>query len=241
MANLNFVIDIGNTSIKTAVFEGKELKDFILFSHSQIPDLIDIVKSHSSDNSIVSSVKAIHEDLLNILKKNGAIFFDFNTKIPLKNNYKSPETLGKDRLANAVAAWTLNPSKNNLIIDAGTCLKFDFVDDKGVYFGGSISPGLMMRAKALHQFTDQLPLIEIKEFSKLIGDTTNNSILSGISNGMLGEINAMIDRYEEEYGTMMITITGGDSPFFAKALKNSIFADRFLTLRGLNEVLNFNA
>jgi len=238
---MNLIIDIGNTSIKTAVFDNNEPVNFQSFSHHQTGDILNFIQNHKTSGCIVSSVAEIPRELLNILKKNNTLFFTHNTKIPIKNTYKTPETLGKDRLANAIGAWKLNPGKNNLIIDAGTCLKFDFVNEKGEYHGGSISPGLSMRAKALHQFTDQLPLVDPNEFPQLTGNDTNSSLLSGVCNGMLGEINAMISRYEAEHGTMMITLTGGDSPLFAKALKNSIFADRFLTLRGLNEVLNFNA
>lgn len=238
---MNFILDIGNTAVKTAVFEGNVVKDFTQFSNSDISDVIQYVQKNREMKTIVSSVAEIPVELLNILKKNKAVFFDHTTKIPIKNAYKTPETLGNDRLANAIGAWTLNKGKNNLIIDAGTCLKFDFLNENGEYLGGSISPGLTMRARALQEFTSYLPMIEPNEFPKLIGNSTNTSLLSGVCNGMLGEINAIISRYEAEHGTMMITLTGGDSPLFAKALKNTIFADRFLTLRGLNEVLNFNA
>ncbi|MFZ5553708.1 MAG: type III pantothenate kinase [Bacteroidota bacterium] len=236
---MHLITDIGNTLIKTAIFHENEPVSHEEFT--SYDDFRNYYEKNVQHKTIVSSVANIPEELLILLKKNNALFFFSAIKIPIKNRYKTPETLGYDRLANAIGAWSKNPGKNNLIIDCGTCLKFDFLNEKNEYLGGSISPGLIMRARALQHYTDRLPLVEPLPEPALIGDSTTSSILSGVCNGMTGEINAMIERYEKEYGEMMIHLTGGDSSFFAETLKNTIFADRFLTLRGLNEVLKFNA
>jgi type III pantothenate kinase len=175
-----------------------------------------------------------------IKKKFPYIFLNAGTPIPIKNQYKTPETLGNDRLANAVGATIIFPEKNVLIIDMGTCIKYDFIDKNKNYHGGAISPGLEMRFKSLDKFTDQLPLIEPSENFSLTGRSTEESILSGVQNGIIFEINGMIDQYKKKHDELKVIITGGDHAFFANHLKSSIFAAPNLTLQGLNEILEYN-
>ncbi len=190
---------------------------------------------------IISSVASINETLGNYLQdRASSTFLNSETPLPIINDYLSPETLGNDRIANVVGAKSVFPNHNALVIDLGTCMKFDFITDKGVYKGGAISPGLNMRYKALHQFTDQLPLIEPVDVADLIGNSTINSINSGVFNGMLAEIKGIIYQYKLLSTDLKVILTGGDLRFFSIHLKNDIFAAPYLTLEGLNEILLYN-
>lgn len=166
------------------------------------------------------------------------------TSLPVKNLYKTPETLGKDRIANAAGANYYFPGRNVLSIDAGTCIKYDFVNSENEYSGGAISPGLDMRFKALHHFTAQLPLIKKMKSGgeNLIGQTTKDSILSGVQNGVMAEISGIINQYRDKFKKVSVIITGGDSIFINTLVskKNRIFAVPDLTLLGLNIILDFN-
>lgn len=232
---MNLILDIGNTRGKSALFENRELVQQDSFSVDK--DKINQIIEQHQGKIILSSVVEINF-LLNSPTDHNLMVLSHKTSIPIKNNYQSPQTLGLDRLANAVAISTISKSGKALAIDCGTCLKFDLLIDNE-YLGGSISPGLQMRFKALHTFTDKLPFIIPKEFEQLNGMNTQDSILSGCYRGMLAEIKQTIADYESQYGKLDIYLTGGDYLFFANHLKNRIFADPFLTLKGLNEILLF--
>lgn len=232
---MNLILDIGNTRVKSALFEGQGLVKHDFFEVDTVK-IRELIQQHSG-KIILSSV--VHLDFsLNLKDKDRILILSDQTPIPIKNNYQSPETLGLDRLANAVAISTFSTSGNALSIDCGTCLKFDLLHE-GAYSGGSISPGLRMRLNALHTFTDKLPLIEPEQFDGLNGMNTRESILSGCYRGMSAEITQTISEYESRFGKLDIYLTGGDHLFFADHLKNRIFADPFLTLKGLNEILLF--
>jgi type III pantothenate kinase len=242
---LNLIIDIGNTNAKVAL-----VKDSVLqFKESvQLNELIFLMEKLTDQYSeiksgILSSVVNVPEDVLKKLnEKCNLLVFDSTTKIPITNNYKNPKTLGKDRLAAAVGACSNFKNSNTLIIDVGTCLKIDFVNSANEYCGGMISPGLNMRFKALHTFTDKLPLItEIHKEVEITADTTKNSLLSGVMNGMNFEINGFIKHYLKKYSDLIIVTTGGDINFFELEPKNCIFARPNLIIEGLNEILLFNA
>lgn len=239
---MNLVIDIGNTLVKAALFEGRELKELKVYN--SLNDLSkDTAFYRQAGHCFVGSVtKDIHytADILSDFK--GLDFFSPLRSMPLKNLYKTPATLGSDRFAASVGAYSLYPQKNVLVMDAGTCLKFDFTNANSEYFGGAISPGLQMRFKALQHFTDKLPLVKSDEnFDKLIGQTTEESILSGVINGILQEADGIINEYKKLYPDLTIVVTGGDTDFFAKRLKNRIFAHPHLVLIGLNEILIYNS
>jgi type III pantothenate kinase len=240
---VNLVLDIGNSRVKAGVFNGRELIHVSAFATSQTNELKKILQSFPNIRfAIVSSVLIHAKELINILtNKINCVEFNFNTKIPIKNNYLSPETLGNDRLAAAVGAAFRFPTKNCLIIDAGTCIKYDFLNAEGEFIGGAISPGLEMRFKALNNFTDRLPLlVPNPDFDELTGKTTAESILCGVQLGVLQEMKGMISLYKEKYSDLQCVITGGDWQFFENDLKNSIFAAPFLLLEGLNEILHCN-
>ncbi len=157
-----------------------------------------------------------------------------------ENCYKTPETLGKDRIAAAVGGFDLYPDTNLLIIDAGTAITYDIVNDKHQFLGGNISPGIEMRFKALHQFTGKLPLVKQQNFGKLYGTSTEEAIRAGVQNGVVFEIDKAIDTFKEFYKNLKVIITGGDAEFFDKKLKNSFFVNFNLTALGLNRILEYN-
>ena len=186
-----------------------------------------------------SAVIKVKPDVLSVLKGIGNIV-TFNEKLPIRNKYKTPDTLGNDRLANAIAANFLFPEHNVLVIDAGTCVKYDFVSAKGEYLGGSISPGLDMRFKAMHEFTGKLPLVKYGKSKSLIGNTTLTAMQTGVVIGMTEEMKGFVKRYQAQYKNLKIILTGGDSQRFVNDLNLSIFAASDLVNIGLNEIIRFN-
>jgi type III pantothenate kinase len=169
------------------------------------------------------------------------LLFNSETPIPIKNRYRSAHTLGSDRLASAIGGNSLAPGQDILVIDAGTCVKYNYVNANNEYIGGGISPGLQMRFKAMNTFTSRLPLLEpVESYTELIGTNSNESILSGVQLGVINEVDAFIDQYRQQFNNIKVFLTGGDTDFFAKRLKNRIFADQNLILKGLNEILEYN-
>lgn len=242
---MNLIIDIGNTRTKIAIVNDR---DFLYLTSVLTLDLKtsfnSLIKQFTEiKHGIISTVVNLDREIKNELQETcDFIFLDEKTLIPIKNKYESPETLGKDRLAAAVGAWANFKQTNLLIIDSGTCLKIDIVNEKHEYLGGMISPGLNMRVKALHEFTGKLPLInEIPQSAGLTGTTTTTSILSGVINGMNFEISGFINRYLINYPDLKIITTGGAVNFFELEPKNRIFARPNLVLEGLNEIVLFNA
>lgn len=238
---MNLIVDIGNTSIKVAQFEQGNITNLERFKDQRL--FLDYASSLSFNNAIISSVreKGFSKKFLDLFEN--TLVLNHATVTPISNLYHTPETLGNDRLANAVGAFSAYPSQNTLIIDLGTCLKFDFINSNNEYLGGSISPGLKMRFKALHTLTDNLPLIEEVEINQLIGNNTIGSIQVGCYQGMIAEIINMVGQYAGKYGNLNIILTGGDLSSFLDidlSQKNGIFADEFHTLKGLNTILNYN-
>ena len=164
------------------------------------------------------------------------------TALPFTLEYQSPDTLGKDRIAAVAGAQAQFPNQNTLVIDAGTCVTYDFLTAEGVYLGGAISPGVQLRLRAMNHYTNKLPLLNWDGIKRpqSVGNTTINSMLSGAVNGLVLEMRGFVERYEKQYKALKIVITGGDSNFFVKELKNGIFADPNLVLKGLNEILIYN-
>ena len=228
-------IDEGNTFVKLAFFENNQM----VFRESGVN--LERVKELVSkcDRLIVSSVKqnTLFEPLLS---SKFVISLNPSTPLPITNCYKTPHSLGNDRIALAVGATANFPNNNVLVIDAGTCITYDFINSKKEYLGGSISPGIQMRYNALHHFTSQLPLLESVDTAMLTGDNTEGSIHSGIINGVLVEIDGIIQRYTNQYPDIKVIVTGGNAKFFDKGLKNTIFANPNLLMEGLNKILDYN-
>ena len=239
---MQLVIDIGNTRVKAALFEQNNLVHFFVFDDTDAFLKANILDKYQIENCIVSSVVDGIEAFVEYLKKKGPVLtYSIQTPTPLKNCYESPFTLGSDRLAAAVAGNFLFPNKNVLVIDAGTCIKYNFINKDNEYIGGAISPGLKMRFKALHSFTSRLPLLETDEnFDTLIARNSNDNILAGVELGAVAEINSFMEQYKTLYPDIQVVLTGGDVNFFEKRLKKPIFADSYLILKGLNIILEHN-
>lgn len=238
---MNLIVDIGNTRVKTALFKGSNLLEYRVYDSANAA-LLDKNFISQAKNAIIGSVVDDKGEFYNAIKAIvPTIVFSSETKIPLINLYKSASTLGSDRLAASIGAYYLHPNSNVLVIDAGTCIKYNFTNSKNEYLGGAISPGLKMKLKALETFTSKLPLVDIDfSFNELIGNNTQNSILSGVLNGSVAEIDGIITNYKNQFSDIICILTGGDSEYLAKRLKNAIFAHQNLVLKGLNDILNYN-
>ena len=238
---MNLIIDQGNTQFKIGLFNHKDLVLNERFDYNDEKSFKASIAQYQIQKVIISSVVDQKLDL-SFLQKATIIHLSHETALPIQILYHTPETLGHDRIANAVAAWVLNPDKNSLIIDIGTCIKYDLVNAKGEYLGGNIAPGLQMRYKALHDYTDQLPKLKPnKNLINSYGIDTQTSLECGVQLGIWHEIKGFIERYKNEFSQLTIFMTGGDLNYFDKTDKKSIFADRNYTLFGLNEILNHNA
>lgn len=239
---MNLVIDLGNSFAKAGIFDNNNLLKVIVINKDEINKLYELISTDKYNSAIVSSVIKTPATLMISLQRicKRIIIFDKKTITPLINKYKSPDTLGNDRLALAAGGAILFKGKNVLIIDAGSCITFDFINLKGVYLGGAISPGIDMRFKSLHSFTDKLPLIKQENYSKFIGTDTKESILSGVMNGVTLEVNSVINYYKKRYKTLKIIITGGDAIFLAKKIKCRIFVESNFLLISLNQILLHN-
>ncbi len=236
------IIDIGNTFTKLAVFNN----DNELYAERTTLLQTEILQNLYNrfpkiESSIISSVRNYPHELNTWLKTRFYhITLNPQTPLPFYNKYATPETLGKDRVAAAAAAIKIFPGQNVLVVDAGTSITYDLITARKEYLGGGISPGIQMRFKALHTFTDRLPLIENVEAAPLTGINTKDSISSGVLNGVLYEVDGFISSYSEQYKPLKIIISGGDYKYFDKKLKNSIFATPNIVMQGLMEILKFN-
>ena len=239
---MNLIIDIGNTLQKIAVFNHGECAYCQSFKIITEDTLTSVFNQFSIKFSIISSVDDLDVHIVDFLDANSKmIHYSHQTKLPVKILYKSAETLGLDRIANAVGAATLFPAKNVLSIQAGTCLVFDFVNEKGEFLGGSISPGMKMRFDALHHNTKKLPHLTItNSFPDLLGTCTFTSLSSGVINGLRYEMDGFIDDYRAKYDNLVVLLTGGDADYLQTLIKNTIFAAPNLVLKGLNEIIKYN-
>jgi type III pantothenate kinase len=243
---MNLIVDIGNTYIKIFIYLNDKVIEQKQFSYINEKEIYYVIKSYIADNNvnkiIFSSVIGYDEILVDELKKIGkfVITLDQNTKIPIKNNYKTPETLGNDRIAAVVGGNYIYPFQNLLIIDAGTAITFDFINSDNEYVGGNISVGLNTRFKALNTFTKKLPLLKGQDLQGLIGSNTDEAIILGVQNGLIYEINGYISHFQDLYSDLKIILTGGDCFFFEKILKNNIFVFPNLVSTGLNRILKYN-
>lgn len=240
---MNLVIDIGNSRTKFSVFNRGKVLITVPVDEFK-PEHIFVLKDEHPELSkvILSATKNYSEELKKALQQNFEQFIelDSNTPLPIQNCYETKDTLGKDRIAAVVGAYDLYPKNNLLIIDAGTAITYDILNDKKQYLGGNISPGIDMRFKALNQFTDKLPLVKQQKYDKLFGTSTENAIRAGVQNGVIFEVDKTIDTFKEFYNNLKVIITGGNAEFFEKKLKNSFFVHFNLIAMGLNRILEYN-
>lgn len=240
---MNLIVDAGNTSIKLAVFEKNKP---VHFENAQQKMFLEHIKKlfkkyPKIKKAIVSSVSSLGKKDIDALSIFCSVHqLSANSKTPFKNSYASPNTLGVDRIALAAAAFYYNGNSNTLVIDAGSCITYDMVNDYGEYVGGAISPGIAMRFKAMHNQTANLPMLEKDGILDFIGNSTESCMQSGVINGVCQEMDGVIDQYLGRFKDLTVILTGGDADFLSKRLKNSIFAHSSFLLEGLNYLLEYN-
>lgn len=240
---MNLAIDIGNTRAKAGLFAGTALKQVFVWEDNFPENIQRVLYNHNVANVILSNVSKDENNLHEMpASVQNFLILSHATPMPITLMYKTPQSLGKDRIAAAVGAVELYPNQNLLVVDAGTCITTDLVTSEGAFQGGSIAPGLYMRLKAMHQFTSRLPDL-MPEFGMtpgLPGDTTANAMQQGALWGALLELEGMIDHFSSIYPNLRVVISGGDASFFVKNSKTKIFAHPYLVLIGLNKILNYN-
>ncbi|MBN2175390.1 MAG: type III pantothenate kinase [Bacteroidales bacterium] len=239
-------LDFGNTLIKTGIFDDNQLfgiKQYDQINLNLLDSLISEIEAtgRKIKFAIISSVIDYPDEIYTYMNNRFKTFkLNEELHLPYINEYQTTETLGNDRMALVAGALSKFPKCDILIIGAGTCITYDYVDNQGRYFGGAISPGIRMRYRALNTFTGKLPLITDVGEVELIGRTTGDSIRSGVINGAIAEVEGIIAKYQSTFNGLKIIITGGDMIYFEKKVKNNIFAIPNLVLIGLNEILETN-
>ena len=241
---MNLIVDVGNTLVKFAIYKDAELIHKISFELSEFKKQYKALKKQfpKVKFAIISSVGRLSKKQIEIIDDDLKVLeLNSKTKLPFKNLYKTPKTLGVDRMALVSGSVHQYPDKNVLIIDAGTCITYDFITNENHYLGGAISPGTRLRYKSLNNLTANLPLLETNQPKMIIGDSTESSIHSGVVFGVIKEIDGVIDHYKEKYPDLTVILTGGDAKFLSNQLKNSIFANSNFLFEGLNFILDYNS
>ena len=235
---MNLIVDQGNTFVKYGVFEGRTLVKSGVLERIDRVLFDELCTDYSIDRVITSSVSSSLDELKSwsVEKQIACISFSLDLKLPVRVEYATPQTLGLDRVAAVIGAYEFSQTSNFLVIDAGTAITYEFVENN-IYRGGNISPGVNTRFKALNHFTQKLPLVAPLEAWDNCGNSTETAIRSGVLQGLLYEIQGYIDEFTSRYEDASFFLTGGDSIFFVNKLKNSIFAHQHLVLYGLNRVL----
>lgn len=239
---MNLVFDFGNTRIKAAIFNSSNTIENVFYFATQTEIYEFITNLKNIKACIIGSVTELHGDLAKRLTMIPKVhLFKNESIIPLINLYKSKNSLGSDRLAAAVGGYSFYKNQPVLTIDAGTCIKYNFTNEKNEFLGGAISPGIIMRYKALNEFTYALPLLQLNEnYEKLTGNSTSESLNSGVQLGATFEVQQAIEAYLQLYPNLKVILTGGDANYLSKQLKNRFFAEPNLVLIGLNTILNCN-
>ena len=240
---MNLVIDIGNSKVKFFLFENNKTIHKEICDHPDFRKKLDSISDRNSIKNVITSSVSNNHDQYIIESLNNSKYISLsndNLLIPFKNNYKTKNSLGQDRIALVSSAIYNYSNQDNLIIDLGTCITYDFVDSNKIYHGGAISPGFQLRYSSLNTQTSNLPLLEFEETENIIGSSTNESIHSGIFNGVIAEVNNYIDLLKKEYPKLNVIIVGGFSKFLLNRIKNAIFADQDFLAQGLNYIINYN-
>ena len=236
---MNLAIDIGNSRTKAYWFEGRNLVNKTTYDQPLSADLINTIQKHGEfSRSIIASTRILSTEVKGAISAmNNVIVLNASVVLPIRFSYRSPETLGADRIAMAVAARMQFPEQNCLVIGAGTCITYDLINTNGEFLGGAISPGLNMRLKAMHEFTERLPLVDLNEEFIQLGDNTSSSLRMGGQTAAVLEMNAMISKFGSQFDNLKVILTGGDAPYFEQHLENRIFAAPNFLGEGLNEIL----
>jgi type III pantothenate kinase len=235
-------IDVGNTRIKGAVFEEATALEYFVFEPKGLEKkILEILKKYQKvSHLVVASVGMVEKQSFLVFENSVKVHFvSHNDPFPFVNRYETPKTLGIDRMVLAAGATIQYPKYNRLVIDAGTCVTYDFIDENDNYIGGAIAPGLRLRYESLHAFTAKLPLLTAEDVTEIIGRSTTGSIHAGVINGLVYEIDGFIDEYKVLGSKFIIILTGGDTEFLAKRLKNTIFANSNFLLESLNRTFQY--
>jgi len=226
--------DFGNTRLKAAIFENENFSEEIILPDDEVSTVEKLLNEYKPQKTILSSVIEHNSEIENVLAAK-TIFHKLShlTKVNFTTPVGKPETIGADRLAISAAAVHFYPGKNNLVVVLGSCITYNFINQYNEFIGGSISPGMEMRFKAMQVFTAKLPLIEKEWNFPIIGYDTKTNMLSGVIAGITYEIAGFIDEYARKYGNFNVVLTGGDTSYFAGQLKNKIFADPYFLFKGL--------
>lgn len=237
----NLTVDIGNSSVKLAVFEQDTMLEMVICEQAVLAQIAVLVKKYGIKKSILSSVAIENKDITEYLRSTtDFIELTADTPLPLKLEYDTPNTLGLDRIAAAVGAMSMKPAADLLVIDAGTCNTYDFVSADGVFKGGNITPGIEMRLKAMHTFTGRLPEVPTADCAQLLGTSTQTALQCGAFWGVVYEIDGFIEALKLLYPKISVFFTGGYAFYFEKRIKNRIFAVSNLVPIGLNKILIYN-
>lgn len=238
---ITLCFDFGNTRLKCAVFNNKQLQEVLVLEDDTDDTIQRLIDTYRPACSILSSV-VNHNPGMEAVLANASRFHKLShlSKTPVTTPVGKPQDIGADRLALVVAAVDLFPGKNNLVVGLGSAITYNFVNKYHEFVGGGISPGMEMRLKSLNMFTAKLPLVQKDWNLPLMGYDTRTNILSGVILGMAREIDGMIDLYDERYGNFNVLLTGGDAPYFVYHLKNKIFADPNLIFKGLYAISEYN-
>jgi type III pantothenate kinase len=240
---MNLILDFGNTIQKAALFDQGQLIRLKQFQHISLPVLRRFVAKYPGIEACILSSVIRHPASINNFLEKKFRFIELNdtTPLPFINSYRTPKELGNDRLAAVAGGAALFPGKDLLVIVAGTCITYNLITSGKEFLGGAISPGLNMRFRALHTFTAKLPLISFKEIDNPVGSDTETSILSGVINGIISEMEGFCLLYRKKYPGLKIILSGGDLKHFDNRLKINIFAIPNIVMLGLGQILTFNA
>lgn len=239
---MNLCIDIGNSRIKTGLFQGKTLVDRWIYPTNHAGDLLQLLDQHPVQSIIISSVANQTVDLTTHLRKNNPVLeLGSTTPLPFENLYSTPLTLGKDRLAAVAGAQALYPNENCLVVDFGTCIKYEVLSREGKYLGGNIAPGARMRIQAMHHFTARLPEVDMQIPESAIGISTETALQNGAILGTKLEVVGFIQLIQAQMSPLKVIFSGGDATFFHQMdVFHETILEPDLTLHGLNQILQFN-
>ncbi len=240
---MNLVVDIGNTLIKVAVVEGADVLLSQAFASADEIRVETLKESFPAlAKAIVASTGEPTSKVAELLRDAGLWVLEMTslTPTPIGNDYLTPATLGVDRLAAAVAAVEEMGCRDCVIVDFGTAITIDLVED-GVFRGGNISPGMTTRFRSLHDYTRRLPECEPIDAVLTIGRSTREAIEQGVMQGIVNEIEGYIQSFMHTNAKLSLIFTGGDAKYFVKRIKKAKFAKCNLVFCGLNRILEYNA